>query len=50
VALKRHQERISNRRKDFLKKLVHTLISRYDRIALEDLRISNMVRNRVVYP
>jgi putative transposase len=46
AALQRQHERIANRRKDFLKKLVHRLISRYDRIALEDLRITNMVRNR----
>jgi putative transposase len=30
---------------DFLKKLVYGLISRYDRIAVEDLPIPNMVRN-----
>ena len=46
LALERQHERIANTRKDFLKKLVHTLISRYDRIALEDLQITNMVRNR----
>jgi putative transposase len=46
VALQRQHERIANTRKDFLKKLVHRLISRYDRIALEDLRITNMVRNQ----
>ena len=46
LALQREHERIANRRKDFLNKLAHRLISRYDRIALEDLRITNMVRNR----
>jgi putative transposase len=30
---------------DFLKKLVYDLISRYDRVAVEDLQIPNMVRN-----
>ncbi|GIW03153.1 transposase [Roseiflexus sp.] len=45
LALQRQHERIANRRKDFLNKLVHNLITRYDRIALEDLRITNMVRN-----
>src|SRR6266487_490257 len=45
AALQRQHERISNRRKDFLNKLVHRLIHRYDRIALEDLRITNMVRH-----
>jgi len=45
LALQRQHERIGNRRKDFLNKLAHGLIARYDRIALEDLRITNMVRN-----
>ena len=36
---------VANRRMDFLKKLVYGLISRYDRIAVEDLPIPNMVRN-----
>lgn len=46
LMLQRQHEQIANRRKDFLNKLVHTLITDYDRIALEDLRITNMVRNR----
>lgn len=46
VMLQRQHERVANQRKDFLNKLVHGLIARYDRIALEDLRITNMVRNR----
>lgn len=46
VQLQRQHERIANQRKDFLNKLAHSLISRYDTIALEDLRITNMVRNR----
>jgi len=45
LALQRQHERIANRRRDFLYQLVHDLISQYDRIALEDLRITNMVRN-----
>jgi len=45
LALQRQHERIGNRRKDFLNKLAHGLIERYDRIALEDLRITNMARN-----
>jgi len=45
-ALTRHHERIANRRKDFLNKLTHALIERYDRIALEDLQITNLVGNR----
>ncbi|HKZ71211.1 MAG TPA: transposase [Anaerolineales bacterium] len=46
VALQRQHERIANRRKDYLNKLAHDLIERYDRIALEDLQIVNMARNR----
>jgi len=46
LQLQRQHEQIANARKDFLNKLAHRLISRYDRIALEDLRITNMVRNR----
>lgn len=46
VRLKRQHERITNRRKDFLNKLVHGLMVRYDRVAVEDLRITNMVKNR----
>ena len=44
--LQRQHERVANQRKDFLNKLAHNLMVRYDRIALEDLRITNMVRNR----
>ena len=46
AALQRQHERIANRRADFLNKLSHRLIHNYDRIALEDLKIKNMVRNR----
>lgn len=46
VILKRQHQRIGNRRADFLNKLAHSLIQRYDAIAVEDLRITNMVRNR----
>ena len=46
LALQCQHERIANTRKDFLNKLAHRLVLRYDRIALEDLRITNMVRNR----
>jgi len=45
VALQRQHERIGNQRKDFLNKQAATLITRYDRIAVEDLRITNMVQN-----
>lgn len=46
LQLQRHHERVKNRRQDFLNKVAHRLISRYDALALEDLRIKNMVRNR----
>ena len=45
AALQRQHERIANRRKDFLNKLAHDLVRRYDRIALEDLATANMIRN-----
>ncbi|GAB4208713.1 MAG: RNA-guided endonuclease TnpB family protein [Roseiflexaceae bacterium] len=46
LQLQRAHLRIANQRRDFLKKLAHSLIQRYERIALEDLRITNLVRNR----
>lgn len=45
TVLQRHHERVKNRRQDFLNKVAHRLISRYDALALEDLRIKNMVRD-----
>lgn len=45
-ALRRQHQRIGNVRADFLNKLADSLIQRYDLIAVEDLRITNMVRNR----
>jgi putative transposase len=44
-AVQQQHQHLANRRKDFLNKLVYDLVSRYDRLALEDLRISNLVRN-----
>ena len=44
--MQRQHEYIANSRKDFLNKVAYSLIARYDFIALEDLRISGMVRNR----
>jgi putative transposase len=46
LALQRQHERIANRRGDTLEKLAHTLVVRFDRIALEDLQVKNMVGNR----
>lgn len=44
--LQRSSERIQNRRKDFLNKLAHKLVSENDAIAIEELQVKNMVRNR----
>ena len=46
AVLQRKHERIVNARKDYGDKLIAGLVRDYDRIALEDLRVSNMVRNR----
>lgn len=46
LALQRQHEYIANSRKDFLNKLAHSLITRYDLIVLENLQINGMVRNR----
>jgi putative transposase len=43
--LQRAHERIANQRRDFLYKLSHRLLTRYDHVAVEDLRIRNMVQN-----
>ena len=43
--LQRQHEQVANRRKDFLNKLAHGLIQQYDHIAVENLRITNMVQN-----
>jgi len=48
AALQRQHERIVNRRHDFLNKLAHDLIMRYDRIALENMATANIVRNRTL--
>lgn len=44
--LQRQHDHIANRRADFLKKIVHDLITHYDCIAVEDLQIVNMAQNR----
>jgi putative transposase len=44
-ALQRQHAYIANSREDFLNKITHSLIVRYDFIALEDLQIKGMVRN-----
>lgn len=45
LALQRQHEYIANSRREFLNKLAHSLITRYDFMALEDLQIHGMVRN-----
>lgn len=46
ITVQRLHEHVSNTRKDFLNKIVYSLVQNYDLIAIEDLRIKNMVRNR----
>jgi len=43
--LQRQHEHVENQRKDFLDKLACKLVEENDLIAIEDLQISNMVRN-----
>lgn len=45
-AVQKQHEHVASQRKDFLNKLAHDLVKDYDAIALEDLRIMNMVRNK----
>ena len=45
LALQRQHQHIANCRKDFINKLAYHFVTNYDRIALEDLQISGMVRN-----
>ncbi|NJM06800.1 transposase, partial [Candidatus Gracilibacteria bacterium] len=47
VMLQRQHERIGNQRKDYLNKLAHDLVEQHDRIALEDLTITRMVRGNL---
>jgi len=44
--VQRQHQRITDRRKDYLNKLVADLVQSHDLIAIEDLRITNMTRNR----
>jgi len=45
LRVQRIHEHVSNQRKDFLNKLSHRLTQDHDLIAVEDLKINNMVRN-----
>ncbi len=44
--LQRHHDHVKNQRLDYAHKLSHTLIQHYDLIALEELKVKNMVRNK----
>jgi putative transposase len=44
--LQRHHEHVTNQRRDFLNKVARRLLADYDLIALEALRLPNLVRNR----
>lgn len=46
IKVARLHEKVSNQRNDFLHKLTTRLIKDYDFIALEDLQVKNMVKNR----
>jgi putative transposase len=46
VRLARWHRKIANKRKDFLNKLTTELVNTYDLICVEDLKISNMMKNR----
>jgi len=45
-AVQRQQEHVANQRADFLHKLTYALVQEYDGVAVEDLSIRNMVRNK----
>lgn len=45
IQLQRASEHVANTRKDFLNKLANRLVNENDLIAVEDLKIPNMVRN-----
>jgi putative transposase len=46
LKVQRQHTRVANQRRDFLHKLSYTLVKQCDFIALEDLRIANMARNK----
>lgn len=45
LAVQRWHEHVASQRRDFAHKMSTELVRHYDRIALEDLRVTNMVRN-----
>jgi putative transposase len=46
LAVQRQHEHVASQRQDDLNKLAYALTQHYDGIAVEDLRITNMVRNK----
>jgi len=46
MAVQRQYEHVKNQRKDFFNKLVYELVQNFDVIAIEDLKVKNMVQNR----
>lgn len=46
LRVQRQQEHVANQRRDYLHKLSTELVRQYDAIALEDLCVTNMVRNK----
>ncbi|MCU0515032.1 MAG: transposase, partial [Anaerolineae bacterium] len=46
LAVQRQHQHVASQRRDFLHKLSTVLVQGYDGIALEDLRVRNMVRNK----
>lgn len=46
LRVQRVHEHVQNQRQDYLHKLTHALVHGYDLIAVEDLQITNMVRNK----
>ena len=45
IKVARQHEKIANQRRDYLNKLSTELVKTYDLIAIEDLKVSNMVKN-----
>ena len=46
MMLSKQHEKVANRRNDAINKAVHALLKKYDYIALEDLKVKNMMKNR----
>ena len=46
LAVQRQHEHVKNQRKDFFNKRVYELVQNFDGIAIEDLKVKNMLQNR----